>query len=143
MRFDEVPAAVGAELGPTDWVALTPAQVADYVAATGDPGDTGRGLEPGPDAGDAVPPLLLLALTNLFMPELFLVDDASAGVNYGTAEVRFPAPAPVGSRLRATAHLVVADEIRGGLQTMVGIIVEAEGVADPVCTVDAISRWLH
>jgi len=130
MRLDEVPAAVGTQLGTTGWVDLTPAQVADYTAATGDPGD------------GTVPPLLLLALTNLFMPELFAVDDASMGVNYGTGEVRFPLPAPVGTRLRAGARLVGVDEIRGGLQTTIHVAVEAEGVGDPVCTVDSISRWL-
>lgn len=131
MRFDEVPAALGTQLGTTGWVDLTPAQIADYTAATGDTGDEG-----------SVPPLLLLALTNLFMPELFAVDDASMGVNYGTGAVRFPRPAPIGRRLRAVARLAGVDEIRGGLQTTIHVAVEAEGVDDPVCTVDAISRWL-
>ncbi|HMG43651.1 MAG TPA: dehydratase [Acidimicrobiales bacterium] len=129
MKLSDVPGAVGRDLGATDWVEVTPAQVDDYVAATGD------------SDGD-VPPLLLLALTNLFMPQLFAVDDAAMGVNYGTGEVRFPAPAAVGTRVRARAELVACDDVRGGIQTTVRITVEAEGVDAPVCVVDALSRWL-
>jgi acyl dehydratase len=128
MRLTDVPGSVGETWGPTDWVEVTAAQVDDYRAATGDP-------------AEGVPPLMVLALTNLFLPDLFLVDDAATGVNYGTGEVRFPAPAVAG-RLRAAAELVACDEVRGGLQTTVRVTVEAEGLADPVCVVDAISRWL-
>jgi acyl dehydratase len=129
MKLSDVPGAVGRDLGTTDWVEVTPAQVADYVAATG-------------DSDGAVPPLLLLALTNLFMPQLFAVDDASMGVNYGTGEVRFPAAATPGARVRARAELVACDDVRGGIQTTVRITVVAEGVDAPVCVVDALSRWL-
>jgi len=128
MKLADVPGSVGATWGPTDWVEVTAAQVEDYRAATGDP-------------AKGVPPLMVLALTNLFLPDLFLVDDAATGVNYGTGEVRFPAPAVAG-RLRAAAELVACDEVRGGLQTTVRVTVEAECLADPVCVVDAISRWL-
>jgi len=129
VKLSDVPGAVGRDLGATDWVEVTPEQVDDYVAATGD------------SAGD-LPPLLLLALTNLFMPQLFAVDDASMGVNYGTGEVRFPASAAVGTQVRARAELVACDDVRGGIQTTVRITVEAEGVDAPVCVVDALSRWL-
>jgi acyl dehydratase len=129
MRLADVAGAVGETWGPTGWVDVTAAQVADYRAATGD------------EAGAGVPPLMVLALTNLFLPDLFLVEDAATGVNYGTGAVRFPATSPVG-RLRATAELVACDEVRGGLQTTVRVTVEAEGRDDPVCVVDAISRWL-
>lgn len=133
MRLADVPSSVGATWGPTDWVEVTPAQVADYSAATGDPAAAG---------GDVVPALMVLALTNLFLPDLFFVEDAATGVNYGTGAVRFPAPAPAG-RLRASATLVAADGLPTGVQTTVRVTVEAEGVAEPVCTVDAISRWFE
>ena len=132
MRLADVPAAVGRPLGTTDGVEVTPAQVDDYAAATGDAGADGT-----------VPPYLLVALTNLFMPQLFTVEDASMGVNYGTGEVRFPAAAAVGNRIRASAQLVACDDVRGGIQTTIRITVEAEGVDAPVCVVDALSRWLR
>lgn len=127
---DELPFAVGVELGTTGWTELTPAQLADYTGATGEVLD------------GTVPPWLLLALTNLFMPDLIEVQGVAMGVNYGTAEVRFPTPAPVGARLRASAQLTGCDDVRGGVQTTVHVTVEAEGIATPVCTVDSLSRWL-
>jgi acyl dehydratase len=123
--------AVGRHLGTTGWTTVTDAQLADYAAATGDAAADG-----------AIPPLLLLALTNLFMPQLVEVRGVDLGVNYGTAEVRFPAPAPTGRRLRAGAQLTACDEVRGGVQSTIRITVEAEGLPTPVCTVDALSRWL-
>lgn len=126
----ELAPAVGQRLGTTGWTAVTDAQLADYAAATGDV-----------PADGVVPPLLLLALTNLFMPELVEVRGVDLGVNYGTAAVRFPAPAPTGRRLRARAQLTACDDVRGGVQSTIHITLEAEGVDTPVCTVDALSRW--
>lgn len=133
---DAVRAAVGRDLGTTAWTELTRSQVEEFHRAVGSP--------PNGDAGDSdvAPPLLVLALTNLFMPQLVEVRGVSMGVNYGTGEVRFPAGAPVGSRLRASAELTACDDIAGGVQTTIRITVEADGVDAPVCTVDALSRWL-
>jgi acyl dehydratase len=135
---DAVRAAVGRHLGTTAWTELTRAQVDRFAEAVG---STPHGS--GDDA--AAPPLLVLALTNLFMPRLVEVRGVSMGVNYGTGEVRFPAAAPVPGRLRAGAELVACEDIAGGVQTTIRITVEAEdaeGTADPVCVVDALSRWI-
>ena len=129
---DAVRAAVGKHLGTTGWIELTRQQIDLFHQATGG----GKG-----DA-DGVPPLLVLALTNLFMPQLVEVRGVSLGVNYGTGAVRFPAAAPVGGRLRASAELVACDDIAGGVQTTIRITVEAEGSDTPACVVDALSRWL-
>ena len=129
---DAVRAAVGQHLGTTGWIEVTQQQVDLFHQATGgDKGDV-----------DSVPPLLVLALTNLFMPQLVEVRGVSLGVNYGTGVVRFPAGAPAGGRLRAGAELVACDEITGGVQTTIRITVEVEGHDDPACLVDALSRWL-
>ena len=130
---DAVRAAVGRHLGTTDWTELTREQVDEFHRAVGS----------APDGSDGTaPPLLVLALTNLFMPRLVEVQGVAMGVNYGTGEVRFPAAAPVGARLRAGAEVVACDDIAGGVQTTIRITVEAEGGADPVCVVDALSRWI-
>ena len=124
-------AAVGHDLGHTRWVDVTPEQLAHYVEATGDMPDD-----------DSVPPLLLLSLTNLFMPQLVEVRGVSMGVNYGTGEVRFPAPVALGTRIRGRARLVACDDIKGGVQTTIRITIEAEGTSDAACVVDALSRWI-
>src|SRR5262249_16387904 len=75
-------AAAGADLGPTEWLAIGPEAVAGFCRATGVPVPEGA----------VVPEYLVLSLSNLVMPELIAVPAAAMGVNYGTGEVRFPAP---------------------------------------------------
>lgn len=124
--LDAVRAAVGTELGTSDWVSIDAARLATFEEATG-----------AADVG-----WLLLSLTNLMLPEIIEVRGISAGVNYGTEAVRFPAPLELDARVRASATLTAADEVRGGVQTTITIVVEAEGTADPVCVVESLSRWL-
>lgn len=137
--LDDVRAAVGRHLGASGWVEVTRDRLADYARATGDHGD-GIGDS---DGQATAPPLLVLALTNLFLPEIVEVRGASMGVNYGAGEVRFGDPAPVGSRVRGRADLVACDEVRGGVQTTMRITVDVEGRDDPACVVDSLSRWLE
>ncbi len=64
------------------------------------------------------------------------------GINYGTDRVRFPAPLLVGSAVRAGAELVDVVEIEGGVQTVVRVTVEIEGMERPACVVDSLSRFI-
>jgi acyl dehydratase len=133
--LDDVRAAVGRHLGTSRWVEVTAERVAAYGRATGDRDDTG-----GPAT---VPPLLVLALTNLFLPEIVEVLGASVGMNYGTGPVRFGQAVPVGSRLRGRADLVACVDVRGGIQTTMRVTVDVDGRDDPACVVEALSRWLE
>jgi acyl dehydratase len=64
------------------------------------------------------------------------------GVNYGLNKVRFPAPVPVGSRIRMTATLIDVEEVKGGgLQLLVGGVIEREGSDKPVCVLESLSRF--
>jgi acyl dehydratase len=128
--LDELRGAVGRELGTSEWLEVTQARLDGFAAATGGPGTE-------PDTG-----YLVLALTNMFLPQILEVRGASLGVNYGTGTVRFPVPVAAGDRLRAHAQLIACDEIPGGVQTTVRITVEVEGGDQPACVVDSLSRWL-
>lgn len=129
---DDLLGAVGAELGTTEWATLDEGDVTRFAGATGHPGATGE-----------VPPLMVLALTNRFLPDLLQVTGASSGVNYGAGSVRFPAPVRVGERIRASARLSEASEVPGGVQTSVEITVEVEGSREPACVVESLSRWMR
>ncbi|HYI63058.1 MAG TPA: hypothetical protein VEW93_14795 [Acidimicrobiales bacterium] len=133
--LDAVRAAVGRELGPTGWLEVGPGRVDRFRAATGGGPHQGEGAH-------EVPPLLLLALTNLFLPEMVEVRGVSSGINVGTGSVRFGAPVPVGSRVRARATVVDAVEATGAVRTTIGITVEVEGRHEPAVVVEALSRWL-
>ncbi|MEE2653042.1 MAG: dehydratase, partial [Pseudomonadota bacterium] len=63
------------------------------------------------------------------------------GVNYGCNKVRFPAPVPVGSRVRGVGELLSAEELKGGVQSVVRVTIEIEGGDRPACVVDTISRY--
>jgi len=144
--LDELRAAAGTHLGWTDWTTITQDRVDRFAEATGDHQwihvDVDRATRESPFGGPIAHGYLTLALTNLFLPELVAVPAASAGVNYGTGRVRFPAPVPVGARIRAGAELTAVEEIPGGLQTTITLTVEVEGSPKPACVVESLSRWL-
>jgi acyl dehydratase len=125
--------AVGRRLGTSEWLEVTSARVEEFRRAVGG--------APGAD-DDTVPPYLILSLSNALLPTILEVTDVSMGVNYGTRRVEFPVPMPVGGRVRATVDLVAADEVSGGVQTTARITMEADGVAEPVCTIESLSRYL-
>jgi len=80
---------------------------------------------------------------SLFVPmwsQILTVTDVKMGVNYGLNKVRFPAPVPVGSRIRLTATLVDVEEFRGGLQLVAGGVIEREGGDKPVCVLESVTR---
>jgi acyl dehydratase len=144
--LDDVRAAAGSTLGTSDWIEVTQEMVDRFAEATGDHQwihvDVERAAKESPFGGPIAHGYLTLSLTNLVLPQVVEVRGASLGVNYGTGKVRFPAPVPVGSRVRGTAQLAACDEIAGGIQTTIVITMEVEGGSKPVCVVESLSRWL-
>ena len=135
----------GADLGTTDWSTVTQDQVDLFADATGDHQwihvDVERATAESPFGGPIAHGYLTLSLVNLFLPQLLEVKGASMGVNVGLDRVRFPAPVPVGSRLRAHGQVVEVAEAKGGVQVTVRVTVEADGVDKPVCIADTVSRF--
>ena len=136
--------AVGQNLGVTDWLSMTQERIDLFAEATGDYQwihvDPER-AKAGPFGGTIAHGYLSLSLANLFLPQLLEVQQVSMGVNYGCEKVRFPAPVPVGSRLRGRGEIVSADEVKGGVQVVVRVTVEIDGCERPACVVDTISRF--
>ena len=144
--LDALRGAAGTHLGWTDWLEITQERVDLFAAATGDHQwihvDVERARAESPFGGPIAHGYLTLALSNLFLPQLIAVPAASAGVNYGTGKVRFPAPVPVGSRVRGGAEIASVEEITGGLQTTITITIEVDGSPKPACVIESLSRWL-
>ena len=142
---DDLLEAVGRDLGTSDWVTVTQERVDQFSEAT----QTWQWIhEPGPraDAGPFGGPIshgyLTLSMVNEMLPQLIAVPGASAGVNYGTGRVRFPAPVPVGARLRGHGTLTAAEPVAGGVQATVQVTIEVEGNDKPACVVETLSRFL-
>lgn len=133
---DDLSASVGTVLGPTDWLEISQDRVNLFAEATGDHQwihvDADKAAA-GPFGRTIAHGFLTLSLLPMFGPMLYAVDSVSMGINYGVDKVRFPAPLPVGSMIRATATIGEATPIKLGLRVAWDWEVEAEGVDKPVC----------
>jgi acyl dehydratase len=142
--IDELRAATGRHLGFSDWLEIDQARIDLFAEATGDHQwihvDPVRAAD-GPFGSTIAHGYLTVSLTNFFLPQILTVEGVSMGVNYGVDKIRFPAPVPVGSRVRGGAELVEVTDAGAGVQTLIRITVEIEGSERPACVVDSLSRW--
>ena len=142
---DELVAAVGKDLGHSDWLEISQERIQQFADATDDHQwihvDVER-AKSGPFGAPIAHGYLTLSLVSRFLPELLSVPTAKMGVNYGCNKVRFPAPVAVGSRIRASGEVVEAAEVAGGIQVVVRVTVEVEGGGKPACVADTVSRFL-
>jgi acyl dehydratase len=138
---DEVAHAVGTQLGETEWLEITQEQVDQFAEATGDHQwihvDVERAKN-GPYGGTIAHGYLTLSLIARFGDELFKVDGVTAKLNYGVNKVRFPAPVPVGTRVRAGASISNAVETPAGVQVSLNWVIELEGSAKPACVAETV-----
>ena len=143
---DEVRSAVGRHLGHSEWIVVDQDRVDGFALATGDDQwihvDVARAETESPFGGPVAHGLLVLALTNLFLPQIVEVRGFAMGVNYGLDRVRLPAPVPVGSSVRGGAELAAVDDVAGGIQTTMTVTVEVDGRSEPACVAQALSRFL-
>lgn len=140
----ELPALVGQEVAVSDWITVTQQQVNQFAEATGDHQwihvDVERAKD-GPFGGPIAHGFLTLSLLPRFFDSALEVRDARMGVNYGLNRVRFTAPVPVGSRLRASIKLLECQPIEGnGYQMTWLVTVQREGSDKPVCVAESLTR---
>jgi acyl dehydratase len=137
-------AAAGTELGTSQWHTIDQERVDLFAEATGDRQwihvDPERAAS-GPFGGTIAHGYLTLALIPVLAQECYRVEGIRMAVNYGSDKVRFPSPVPVGSAVRATAELVYATEVPGGVQAMVRFTISGEHGGKPHCVADAITRF--
>ncbi len=136
--------AVGAELGPTEWITVTQEMIDLFARATGDDQwihvDVERARS-GPFGGTIAHGYLTMSLANRFLPQMLDVQGAAMGVNVGSDRLRFLAPVPAGARLRGRGEILAVEEIKGAIQSTVRVTIELEGSDKPACTIDTISRY--
>lgn len=141
--LDEVRTAVGEVVGPGEWIAVDQAQIDMFADATGDHQwihvDPERAAA-GPFGATIAHGYLTLSLVPVLMQGLYKIEGVKMAVNYGLNRVRFPAPVPVGSRLRGSAEVAEASDVQGGLQMVTRVTVEREGGEKPVCVAETVVR---
>jgi acyl dehydratase len=137
-------ALVGQDIAVSDWIPITQQQVDLFAQATGDHQwihvDVERARQ-GPFGAPIAHGFLTLSLLPRFFESAMEVLDTRMGVNYGLNRVRFTAPVPVGSRLRAHMKLLACEAIAGnGYQMTWSVTVEREGSDKPVCVAESLTR---
>ena len=140
----ELPALVGQEVATSDWITITQQQVNMFADATGDHQwihvDVER-ARAGPFGAPVAHGFLTLSLVPKFFESAIEIRDTRMGVNYGLNKVRFTAPVPVGSRLRARLTLQAAEPVApDGMQMTWLVTVEREGSDKPVCVAESLAR---
>ena len=135
---------VGQEVAVSGWTEITQERVNQFAEATGDMQwihvDVERSKKESPFGGPVAHGFLTLSLLPKLMADAVSMPDVKMGVNYGLNKVRFPAPVPVGSRLRAHMTLQSVEDIPGGAQVTWLVTIEREGGDKPVCVAESISR---
>jgi acyl dehydratase len=135
---------VGQQLGTSDWVEITQQMVDEFAEATGDRQwihvDPERARRESPFGGPIAHGYLTLSLLPQLLPQIVEINGFRMGVNYGTEKVRFPAPVPVGSRVRAGATMESATPFEGGVQMNLGVTVEIDGVSKPAMVATVVLR---
>ncbi|MFD8144298.1 MaoC family dehydratase [Streptomyces sp. NPDC059708] len=141
---EELRAAVGEPLGPSGWLEVDQKRIDLFADATGDHQwihvDPERAAA-GPFGTTIAHGYLTLSLLPSLVPQIMRVEGMRMGINYGLGKVRFPAPVPVGSRLRATAVITEVTEAGGGVQVAATVTVGREGGEKPVCVAESLSRY--
>jgi acyl dehydratase len=135
---------VGRGLGTSDWLEITQEMVDRFADATGDHQwihvDVERATAESPFGGPVAHGYLTLSLLPMLLPQIVEITGFRLTVNYGTEKVRFPAPVPVGSRVRATAVCDSVTPVEGGVQMLVTVTVEVEGGSKPALVATSVSR---
>jgi acyl dehydratase len=142
-NLSDLLALVGQEVAVSDWIPVTQEQVNLFAQATGDHQwihvDVER-ARAGPFGAPIAHGFLTLSLLPKFFESAMEIRNTRMGVNYGLNKVRFPAPVPVGSRLRGHFKLLSYEPLEGGVQLTVEVTMEREGSAKPVCVAESLAR---
>ena len=143
-NVEELKQAVGSHLGFSEWWEITQDRVDLFADATDDHQfihvDPERAAQT-PFGGPIAHGFLTLSMGIPLLQQIIQVEGVRMAVNYGVNKVRFPAPVPVGSRLRAGASIVSVDDVPGGVQLVLDVTFEIEGGEKPVCVAQTVSRY--
>jgi acyl dehydratase len=140
-------ALIGQRVGPSEWREVSQEMIDEFAELSGDDQwihvDVERAKTESPFGTTVAHGNLTLSMIDGFRRDLIASTGFKLGVNYGWNKVRFPAPVPSGSRIRATAEVVEVEDVGGGWwQIVTRFTVEVEGSEKPVCVADSVGRAL-
>jgi acyl dehydratase len=140
----EMRSLAGQEVAVSDWVDITQQRVDMFADATDDHQwihvDPERCVRESPFKAPVAHGFLTLSLLSSLFEKSMRMADAKMVVNYGMNKVRFPAPVPVGSRVRARLTLLKVTDLADGAQLEWSVLMEREGGDKPVCVAELLMR---
>ncbi|TFW09341.1 MaoC family dehydratase [Oxalobacteraceae bacterium OM1] len=141
---EELKGLLGQEVAVSDWHEISQERINLFAEATGDHQwihiDPERSKRESPYKTTIAHGFLTLSLLPMLMESVIDMPWAKMGVNYGLNKVRFPAPVPVGSKVRARAALAEVEDLPGGVQLVWRVTIERDGGDKPVCVAESVSR---
>jgi len=139
---DELEKAIGTHLGYSEWHTVTQKQIDTFADATGDHQwihvDPEKAAQ-GPFGKTIAHGYLTLSLVPQLVWQVYKIENLAMGVNYGSNKVRFPAPVPVDSRIRAGVELVSLVPGGNGFQLTGKVTIELEGSDKPACVAETVT----
>ena len=142
--IEELKQLAGQELGSGDWHEVTQEQINQFADATGDHQwihtDVERAKK-GPFGGPIAHGYFTLSIIPVLLRDVMSVEGMRMGINYGLNKLRFPAPVPIGSKVRASVKCTSVEEVSGGLQGTFDVTVEVVGQDKPGCAAQVIYRY--
>jgi acyl dehydratase len=143
--FDELKAAVGTEIGASEWVEITQDRINTFAEATGDEQwihvDQDRAARELPGKTTIAHGLLTLSLISMFMREIIGLKGLKNTLNYGANKIRYLSPVPAGSRLRARVGILRAEDVPpDALRVTYDVSIDIEGGKRPACVAEVIGQ---
>ena len=142
--IDELKAVIGTHVGYGEYLSVTQEAVNQFADATGDHQwihiDPVRAAA-GPFGGTIAHGYMTLSLIPALLNGVMQVAGVKMGVNYGSNKVRFTSPVLVGSQVRAGSTLVSVEEIPGGAQVTMDVVIEIKDAPKPACFAQVVTRY--
>ncbi len=144
--IEELRTLAGQEVAQSDWIEITQPLIDAFAETTGDRQwihtDAERAKTESPFGRTIAHGFLTLSLVSRLASQALKVQgDFKMAINYGLNRVRFPAPVPVGSRLRGRFTLQSVEELAGCVQVIWAVAVEVEGAAKPSVVAEWVIRY--
>jgi acyl dehydratase len=145
MRIEEVQASIGREAGVSEWLTVTQEMIGQFAALTGDSQwihvDPERARRESPFGSTVAHGFLTVALLSGLVSQAVDVQlEHKMRINYGFNRLRFPAPVPAGSRIRAHVTPSAVRQFEGGIEIAWGVVVEVENQAKPALAAEWLVR---
>jgi acyl dehydratase len=136
---------IGEEIAVGDWFEVSQARIDRFAEATGDAQwihvDPVRAAAESPFRTTIAHGFLTMSLLSSLIRDAMTFHGLRMAINYGMNRMRFVAPVPAGSRIRARFMLVSVEDASGSVQVTWQVTIDREHSDKPCCVAEWIVRY--